>query len=71
MFDKHTSGEARIRRAVSLVWGTPHLRDTTKTGEIAVERNGDVASRASEWVVSRHLDNYKPYPIRIFNPHLT
>jgi integrase len=27
-----TPGEARIRRAVSLVCGKPHLRDTTKTG---------------------------------------
>ena len=26
-------GEARIRRAVSLVWGMPYLRDTTKTGK--------------------------------------
>ncbi len=25
--------EVRIRRAVSLVWGKPHLRDTTKTGK--------------------------------------
>jgi hypothetical protein len=38
---------------------------------IAAKRNGDVASRASEWMVDRYLDNYKPYPIRIFNPHLT
>jgi integrase len=29
----NTPGEARIRRAVSLVWGTPHLRETTKTGK--------------------------------------
>ena len=28
-----TPGEARIRRAVSLVCGKPHLRDTTKTGK--------------------------------------
>src|SRR5829696_5113950 len=28
-----TPGEVRIRRAVSLVWGKPHLRDTTKTGK--------------------------------------
>jgi integrase len=28
-----TPGEARIRRAVSLVRGKPHLRDTTKTGK--------------------------------------
>ena len=27
-----TPGEVRIRRAVSLVWGKPYLRDTTKTG---------------------------------------
>jgi integrase len=27
------AGEARIRRAVSLVCGKPHLRDTTKTGK--------------------------------------
>lgn len=26
-------GEARIRRSVSLVWGKPHLRETTKTGK--------------------------------------